>query len=145
MKGIEKGYRMYREGKGCETFEVTRNDNYSAVANGGKATVLIHYKGNPRLPVTRKSKPIVCGTGGCASLSTSTPTGTGSPLESWFYCEGSFTTPRVNIYEYTLTDADGVTTPPFRYTATCLPRGSAVNAIGGKMLSAQVEDGAAEG
>ncbi|URX64032.1 N-acetylmuramoyl-L-alanine amidase [Luteibacter anthropi] len=49
MRGLEKGYRLFREGKGCDPFTVNFPD--SKLISGSSVEVEIAVGGNPRYPI----------------------------------------------------------------------------------------------
>ncbi|CAD0304189.1 N-acetylmuramoyl-L-alanine amidase family protein [Xanthomonas hortorum] len=109
MRGFEKGYRMYQEGKACEPFQITETPNINSPLNKS-FDVLSHYKGNPRFPVKRVSKATSCPSGLTCAGSTKSLTGA-SPFKVQGNCNYNGTALKKfqMTWEVIFTDADGVT------------------------------------
>ena len=58
MRGLEKGYRMFREGKGCETFTVGFPD--VDLVSGESRDIDVVVGGNPRYPIRYSTHVIEC-------------------------------------------------------------------------------------
>ncbi|MFA0925078.1 N-acetylmuramoyl-L-alanine amidase [Xanthomonas fragariae] len=62
MRGIEKGYRVNRDGKTCVAQKLTV-PNTSAVVNGPKITIATNFVGNPQFPLAYERKFTTCPSG----------------------------------------------------------------------------------
>lgn len=118
MKGVEKGYRLYREGNPCEPFEIT-NIPDTTLPSGTSVMIENHYKGNPQFPVTRRSEAVSCPSEWNCSGGVTTYNNGPSPLLSTISCGGVSGAQGTVRMRATLTDADGVKTDPFEYSFTC--------------------------
>lgn len=126
MKGVEKGYRIYKQGKVCTPFKITSIPNVTAQRGGPAVTVKLNYAGFPEFPVTRETKYITCPSGHTCTNTNQTYTAvTPSPLTYAVTCSGTSTTTDVSKWSVTLTDVDGVKTVPVEYTLTCTPSAAA--------------------
>ena len=61
MRGLEKAYRMFRAGHGCEQFSATYND--VTVISDSTATASVAFGGFPRFPVRYESTVAECPSG----------------------------------------------------------------------------------
>lgn len=59
MKGLAKGYRLYREGKKCEDFEIDVPATATGLA-GDVARIAVKLSGNPVFPVTASAREKNC-------------------------------------------------------------------------------------
>jgi hypothetical protein len=107
MKGVEKGYRLFTEGKPCQRFNLERIDNKS-LGTGQTVAIEAEYKGYPDLPLKLEVKVRDCPKGWtCAGGTRLIRELSSSPLPFDVRCRapesGSVD------FETTLTDVDGVT------------------------------------
>lgn len=58
MRGLEKGYRMFREGKGCEPFTVAFPD--ADLVSGDSKKIDVTVGGNPRYPIRYTMRVVEC-------------------------------------------------------------------------------------
>ena len=117
MKGVEKGHRMWGEGKPCQALAINSVTNSSA-PKGSKATSTIQFAGYPAFPVTLTLDIVQCPTGWSCTGGKSTYSSAGASSLLWdFTCRAS--TPGTVRTRSTLTDADGVKTKPVESTVTC--------------------------
>jgi N-acetylmuramoyl-L-alanine amidase len=121
MKGVEKGYRLHREGRACETLRIT-----SIPANSGPHNTYIpinvYFEGNPQFPVRFDTVTIACPSGGwtCRNYSTSIANPAPSPLTFSVRCVAPNTKPSATFGVRTvMVDADGVKSASFDHTYTC--------------------------
>ncbi len=126
MKGVEKGYRLFKENQPCKHFDITSIPKVTGPQN----TVLpvkINFQGYPQFPVKRKVEVVSCPSGwSCLGGEITTTQKTPSPLMAKWSCNlggGSKPTTTFGI-KYTLTDADGVKTSSKQTTVTCYPAGA---------------------
>lgn len=59
MKGVEKGYRLFAEGKTCEPLAITAANN-SPQPDGKLSIVELDYKGYPEFPARLDIKILGC-------------------------------------------------------------------------------------
>jgi hypothetical protein len=117
MKGIEKGYRLFAEGKSCQPFNLERIDNKS-LGTGQTVTVEAEYKGYPDLPLKLEVKVRDCPKGWkCTGGTRLIRELSSSPLRFDVSCRapesGSVD------FETTLTDVDGVTSDRVQHYVNC--------------------------
>ncbi|MDI9239411.1 N-acetylmuramoyl-L-alanine amidase [Lysobacter sp. LF1] len=117
MKGVEKGYRMWREAKPCQPLAIASVTD-STAPRGDKAASDIHFKGYPTFPVTLKLDIVKCPAGWtCTGGNSTYQSSQASPLTWMFACNASTT--GVTRVRSTLIDADGVTSNPVESNVTC--------------------------
>ena len=125
MKGVEKGWRLFRAGKPCAPFELTHVDSgFSGPAN---TDILANarFTGNPTLPITMKIENIVCPTYPlnyyCAPVYYPKLTNvTDTSLTFTVSCAHSAGVPRVSYVDRaTLLDADGIATSAIDFSWSC--------------------------
>lgn len=121
MRGVEKGFRLFRQGKGCETFGIEGIPDVSGLENED-VPVEIAFSGNPRFPVTKVTRTIECPPGWwCNSSRTKFADEVPSPLKYNTGCASAHET-AVFRMATKLVDADGVETNEFQHTFTCIDR-----------------------
>lgn len=118
MKGVEKGYRLYRENIPCEPFEITNIPNVSAPRGTSSIPVETHYRGYPQFPVKRKSEVVSCPSNWTCSGTERTFSEGPSPLRITTSCS-QVSTPGTMRLRVTLTDDDVIRTNPVEYSITC--------------------------
>ncbi|MEQ1559785.1 MAG: hypothetical protein ABL933_12710 [Methyloglobulus sp.] len=64
MKGVEKGYRLFKENQPCKHFDITSIPNVSTPW-GTSVTLKIYYEGFPQFPVKLEDRIVNCGDGTC--------------------------------------------------------------------------------
>jgi N-acetylmuramoyl-L-alanine amidase len=122
MKGVEKGYRLTGEGKGCELFKVPKIADSTGL-QGVPIPVKVPYKGYPEFAVTATVEIISCPsgwtcTGGTVTYNDKTP----SPLKYTFSCNVTSPQPPATFgLRTTLKDIDDVKTKPVDHNVTCTP------------------------
>ena len=128
MKGVEKGYRLWREGKGCTPLALKRVTDVTLPPHTvGKADV--HFDGHPRFPVTMEITSLECPQGStCDGGEEIKKKPMDSPLTFEIECgRGDHT--RISLWQTVLRDDDGVRSAPAQHRLTCTaPAGS-----GGRM------------
>lgn len=126
MKGVEKGYRLWREGEGCDPLAIGRIADVTAGA-GGRATVEVPFKGHPQFPVTLEVRQAGCSAGaGCQGGDVVLTDASPSPLRFQVECgEGGGGSAR---WRTTLKDADGVKGGASEHRQAC---------VAGKVLPAR--------
>ncbi|UNW12050.1 N-acetylmuramoyl-L-alanine amidase [Xanthomonas phaseoli pv. phaseoli] len=119
MKGIEKGYRLHREGKPCQPFKTLSIANASG-NHGTKVTVLVKTQGFPQGTVLGDVEITSCPPGTCNGSKGVAMNVVDGGFSWTFGCNSSKNTPtRVIGVRTTLYDADGVKTTPVDSTVTC--------------------------
>jgi len=126
MKGVEKGWRLYAEGEGCEPFAISSIPNITLPP--GNKDVEIAYKGFPEFAVAAKIEVVTCPpswacSGGTVNFETKQP----SPLVVSFYCINNTTSAGTITFRTTLTDFDKVKTKPKDHSMTCTPGSSSIS------------------
>jgi hypothetical protein len=117
MKGVEKGYRLFREGKDCTPLVLSKIDRVTVPADGAAETD-VHFDGNPQFPVTLSFTPVYCTEPGACRAEIKTVTeASASPIKARMTCEGSGYG-MVN-WSTVMRDADGVTSGPVEHWMTC--------------------------
>lgn len=137
MKGVEKGIRLFREGRDCQPF-TSRPIADLEVEHEGEATTSAVFKGYPQFPVTLTATNIACPMGwNCRGGSWQDEEAIESGLPLTSSCRNVTGTPGVITWEIILKDADGVTTAPQRFSVTCnsSPRGGGSSAVPSAALS----------
>jgi len=120
MRGVEKGYRLNHEGKGCVPQQITA----VAAASGPQykdIPVVVDFKGYPRLPLLAEVKYTSCPSGwSCNSSNRVTAMISDTRLSYTVKCSPSAPRPTTTFNVTTvLIDADGVRTPAVQNSFTC--------------------------
>ncbi len=121
MKGVEKGYRLHREGKACQTLRITSIPPSTGPHNT-YIPINVHFEGNPQFPVRFDTVTITCPSGGwnCQNYSTTVTGPAPSPLTFSVRCTAPNTQPTATFGVRTImVDADGVKSAPFDHSFTC--------------------------
>lgn len=122
MKGVEKGYRMWREGKPCQALAISSVSDATGTNDGSKnAVAQVQFAGYPTFPVKLKIEYIQCQSGWkCTGSEKTIATAQASPLSWTASCSGSASTATAtHRVRTTLTDADGVKSSPVESNVTC--------------------------
>lgn len=131
MKGVEKGYRLYRQGIPCRAFEITNIPDVTGPHNTD-IPAQVHYLGNPQFPVIRKTEVVSCASGwNCGNYNQTYVDSTPSPLTFNFHCATSSSSRPAATFRWrtTLTDADGVVTNAVEHSSTCTPTNQGATGI----------------
>lgn len=116
MKGVEKGVRLFREGKTCEPFVLQPIPDVS-LATGSSQEITLPFAGNPQFPVTREFRTANCSSPGACTPSKATYDDPNAPITVVMRCRGSLAgTARWSVV---LRDVDGVATAPVEFQQTC--------------------------
>ena len=123
MKGVEKGYRLWREGKGCNPLKV---DPISTIrlAAGQSQAVDLTFDGFPQYPVVIETKNVGCPPGWkCTDGAVTLPDADSKPAQITLRCENAGSAPI--IWDTRMIDDGGVKSPQVRHIVQCL-RGAGV-------------------
>lgn len=117
MKGVEKGHRLFRDGKDCTPLALSKIDRVIVPANGAAETS-VRFEGHPQFPVTLTFTPVYCTQPGACRAEVKTITeASASPIKVQMSCEGSGYG-MVN-WSTVMRDADGVSSGPVEHWMTC--------------------------
>ncbi len=116
MKGVEKGYRLFREGKVCAPF-VLQPIADVALPAGTSRKITLPFNGNPQFPVTMEFTTASCSRPGACTPSKTTFTDPAVPVTVDMRCRGSLTGEA--RWSVVLRDTDGVVTAPVEFQQTC--------------------------
>lgn len=116
MKGVEKGVRLFREGKTCEPFVLAQLPDVSLPAGSSQELPMV-FTGNPQFPVIMEFTTANCSKPGACKPSKTTFRDPGAPIKADIRCNGTLTgTARWSVV---LRDVDGVVTAPVEFQHTC--------------------------
>ncbi|WP_152566195.1 N-acetylmuramoyl-L-alanine amidase family protein [Lysobacter antibioticus] len=120
MRGVEKGYRMWRQGKPCTTQAIASIPAATGYSNTA-FPVTVNFQGYPQLPIKAETKVVSCASGwNCTNMVKSTTVLSETQLQYQILCTNSQQTADASFtVDTTLVDADGVRTAPVRNTYTC--------------------------
>lgn len=122
MKGVEKGIRLFREGKTCEPFVLSPLPDVSLPTGSSKEQPMV-FAGNPQFPVTMEFTTANCSKPGACKPSKTTFADPNAPIKANMRCHGTLTgTARWSVV---LRDVDGVVTAPVEFQQTCHKPGAA--------------------
>jgi len=122
MKGVEKGIRLFREGKTCEPFVLAPLPDVSLPTGSSKEQPMV-FAGNPQFPVTMEFTTANCSKPGACKPSKTTFDDPNAPIKANMRCHGTLTgTARWSVV---LRDVDGVATDPVEFQQTCHKPGAA--------------------
>jgi len=128
MKGVEKGWRLFKQGKGCTLFAATSWPNVT-VPSGTTVSDPVYFDGYPRFPVTASIRYLSCPPSAtCTNRDiVFTRERTSSlPLTTW--CTTGSSAELTFVKEVYLTDADGVKTNAVTTTVSCVSSSTATSA-----------------
>jgi len=117
MKGIEKGYRLFSEGKKCETFTLTKVVD-DPTPMGNFIPVDAHYEGNPEFEATLVTEYVECPDDMQCWTAKIPFDKRPSPVRFFIDC-GSSPTPREHRMQVKIVDTDNVDTGWEPYTVSC--------------------------
>lgn len=122
MKGVEKGIRLFREGRTCQPFVLAQLPDVSLPTGTSKEQPMV-FSGNPQFPVTMEFTTANCSKPGACKPSKTTFTDPNAPIKANMRCHGTLTgTARWSVV---LRDVDGVATAPVEFQQTCHKPGAA--------------------
>ncbi len=118
MKGVEKGYRLWREGKACIPLALQRVTDITLPPHT-VGDVEVHFEGHPRFPVTMEITLLDCPQGStCDGGQEVRRKPQDSPLTFEIECgRGDHT--RTSLWQTVLRDDDGVASKPVKHRLTC--------------------------
>jgi len=117
MKGVEKGYRLFTEGKKCEAFTLTKVID-DPIPLGTFIPVDAHYEGNPEFEATLVTEYVECPDDMQCWTAELPFDKRPSPVRFFIDC-GSSPTPREHRMQVKIVDADNVDTGWEPYTVSC--------------------------
>lgn len=130
MKGVEKGYRLFREGEGCVPLKVEPIQSIELSA-GNSRRVDIVFEGHPRYPIDLVTTNVGCPPGWtCTDGKVHIAAPDEKPSQIIMRCENAGSAPL--FWNTQVVDADGVKSPPVRHRVQCIrrPGGLSVAATG---------------
>ncbi|MFL9581959.1 N-acetylmuramoyl-L-alanine amidase family protein [Stenotrophomonas sp. AB1(2024)] len=116
MKGAEKGYRLFREGKVCEGFSLHQIQDVSLPA-GSSQEITLPFAGHPQFPVTMEFTTANCSSPGACTPSKTTFADPAIPVTVKMRCSGNLAGEA--RWSVVLRDTDGVATAPIEFQHTC--------------------------
>ncbi|WNH51976.1 N-acetylmuramoyl-L-alanine amidase [Stenotrophomonas oahuensis] len=122
MKGVEKGVRLFREGKVCEPFKLNRLPDVSMVV-GSSQELPMTFLGNPQYPVTMEFTIANCSTPGACKATQTVFDDPAEPIKANMRCRGVLA--GIARWSVVLRDVDGVVTAPVEFQQTCHKPGAA--------------------
>ena len=118
MKGVEKGFRLFRDGKDCQPLTVEKITDVET-PSGGRSEVEVHFKGFPQFPVTLEVAYANCQPGWiCDGGNVVIRDPVESPIRFLVECGGG--NGGSSRWRTTMRDADGVKAAPMEHQQTCL-------------------------
>jgi hypothetical protein len=121
MKGVEKGYRLFREGKTCTPFVLHPIPDI-ALSTGTSEQITLPFEGNPQFPVTMEFTTANCSRPGACTPSRTTFADPSAPITAKLRCSGNLTGEA--RWSVVLRDTDGVATVPVEFRHSCLKPGT---------------------
>ncbi|WP_312252396.1 N-acetylmuramoyl-L-alanine amidase [Stenotrophomonas sp.] len=121
MKGVEKGYRMFREGKGCVPLKADPIQGIQ-LPQGGSQQVDVVFEGYPQYPIELVTTNVGCPPGwACADGRVRIETPDAKPSKITLRYDSAGSAPV--LWDTQVVDADGVKSAPVRHWVQCI-RGS---------------------
>ncbi|WP_323152305.1 N-acetylmuramoyl-L-alanine amidase [Stenotrophomonas maltophilia] len=120
MKGVEKGYRLFREGEGCVPLKVEPIQSIELSA-GNSRRVDVVFEGHPRYPIDLVTTNVGCPPGWtCTDGKVHIAAPDEKPSQIIMKCENAGSAPL--FWNTQVVDADGVKSPPVRHRVQCIRR-----------------------
>ncbi len=116
MKGVEKGYRLHREGKGCVPLALKPIADI-AVASWSSKDVPLAFEGHPQYPVVAVTTAQSCPEGWECREGKTTQGDASWPIKATLRCENS--NPGRIVWQTQLIDDDGVRSTPVTHAVDC--------------------------
>ena len=118
MKGVEKGYRLFREGKGCVPLKAEPIDGIHLPA-GGSQQVDVVFEGYPQYPIELVTTNVGCPPNWtCTDGRVRIAFPDEKPSQVTLRCENAGSAPIV--WNTHVVDDDGVKSPPVRHWVQCV-------------------------
>lgn len=118
MKGVEKGYRLFREGRGCVALKAEPIDGIQLPA-GGSQQVDVVFEGYPQYPIELVTTNVGCPPGWtCTDGRVRIDTPETKPSQVTLRCENTGSAPI--FWNTQVVDDDGVKSPPVRHWVQCI-------------------------
>lgn len=118
MKGVEKGYRLYREGKGCKPLKGEPIEAIS-MSQGAVREVDVPFEGYPQYPLRIVTRNVGCPPGWvCEGNEVTIKAPQEAPIRIALTCNNNGSAPL--LWETSLIDDDGVASAPIRHQQQCL-------------------------
>ncbi|HDS0947553.1 TPA: N-acetylmuramoyl-L-alanine amidase [Stenotrophomonas maltophilia] len=129
MKGVEKGYRLFREGKDCTPLKAEPIDGIN-LSQGDSRQVDVVFEGYPQYPIELITTNVGCPPGWiCTGGRVRIETPDAKPSQITLRCENAGSAPV--FWNTQVVDDDGVKSPPVRHWVQCIRRpGGAVASPG---------------
>ncbi len=129
MKGVEKGYRLFREGKDCLPLKAEPIEGIHLSAGGSKQVDVV-FEGYPQYPIQLITTNVGCPPGWtCTDGRVRIETPDAKPSQITLRCENAGSAPI--FWDTQVVDDDGVKSPPVRHWVQCTRRpGGAVSGPG---------------
>ena len=118
MKGVEKGYRLFREGKGCVPLEAEPIDGIH-LSEGGSQQVDVVFEGFPQYPIELVTTNVGCPPNWtCTDGRVRIEAPGAKPNQVTLRCENAGSAPI--FWNTHVVDDDGVKSPPVRHWVQCV-------------------------
>nr|WP_312964386.1 N-acetylmuramoyl-L-alanine amidase [Stenotrophomonas indicatrix] len=118
MKGVEKGYRLFREGKGCVPLEAEPIQGIR-LPQGSSQQVDVAFEGYPQYPIELVTTNVGCPPGWtCSDGKVRITSPDDKPSQITLRCENAGSAPI--LWDTRVVDADGVKSPPVRHVVQCI-------------------------
>ncbi len=118
MKGVEKGYRLFHEGKDCKPLKGEAIENVS-MSQGSVREIDVPFEGYPQYPLRIVTRNVGCPPGWvCRGSEITVDAPQPTPLKIALSCNNSGSAPL--FWETSLVDDDGVKSVPVRYRQQCI-------------------------
>lgn len=118
MKGVEKGYRLFRQGKGCVPLKAEPIDGIQLSA-GGSQQVDVVFEGYPQYPIELVTTNVGCPPNWtCTDGRVRIESPDAKPSQITLRCENAGSAPI--FWNTHVVDNDGVKSPPVRHWVQCI-------------------------
>nr|KAJ9620806.1 hypothetical protein H2204_012116 [Knufia peltigerae] len=118
MKGVEKGYRLFREGKGCVPLKAEPIQGIQ-LPQGSSQQVDVAFEGYPQYPIELVTTNVGCPPGWtCSDGKVHITTPDDKPSQITLRCENAGSAPI--LWDTRVVDADGVKSPSVRHVVQCI-------------------------
>lgn len=120
MKGVEKGYRLFREGKDCKPLKGEAIEDVS-MSQGASREIEVPFEGYPQYPLRIVTRNVGCPPGWvCRGSEITVEAPQPTPLKIALSCNNGGSAPL--FWETSLVDDDGVKSVPVRHRQQCIRR-----------------------